>query len=93
MQLTARTTPNFDRLAASRQAGILARDPAFQRFAGLRCGLLSGFTSAEATAAYIRQHCAVASRRDLDTDPAAQDLWHRLRTEYDAWRGKLATPR
>ncbi|KZX99917.1 MULTISPECIES: hypothetical protein [unclassified Sulfitobacter] len=83
----------FDDLPLPQQAGILCNEPQFQKFAGIRCmGVDNGLT-ATASAEYLRTVCRVASRRELDTNPVAAQRFAALRTEYDAWRGRIATPR
>ena len=83
----------FDDLPLPQQAGILCNEPQFQRFAGIRCmGSESGLT-ATASAEYLRTVCRVASRRDLASDSTAAQRFAALRTEFDAWRGRIAAPR
>lgn len=48
---------------------------------------------AEAAAEHLRRVCKVKSRRDLATDPDAADRFQKLRTDFDVWRGRIATPR
>jgi hypothetical protein len=48
---------------------------------------------ASAAAEYVRQICSVDSRRDLNTDPRANHAFQCLRTEFDAWAGRIPTPR
>lgn len=77
----------------SRQAGILCNDERFQRLAATRCGLPGQQFSSSAAAEYLRACCKVASRRLLDTDPTARARFDALRTEFDAWVGRIARPR
>ena len=63
------------------RAAILCNDARFQRFAATRCDL------------HGQQFCDSASRRDLDTTPEAAANFEKLRTDYDAWRGRIAAPR
>lgn len=83
------------RLAAMllpQRAGILATDPAFREF--VACQLdVPGPVTPEAAAQFIRQRCNIASRRDLATNPDAAAAFERLRTDFDAARGRIAAPR
>ncbi|MGH1447403.1 MAG: hypothetical protein ACRBBO_15320 [Cognatishimia sp.] len=84
---------HFDDMPASQQAGILCNDPRFQRFAATRCGFPDDQFSQSAAAEYLRNCCHIDSRRDLNTNGQAHTLFQTLRTEFDAWTGKIATPR
>lgn len=76
----------FDTLPAPQQAGILCTQDHFAVFLADRYGHYT------APADFVRTHCGITSRRDLASDPFARDKFDRLRTEYDAWRGKIGTP-
>ena len=90
--MTANRTP-FDDLPLPNQAGILCNDPQFQNLAGMRA-IKSGVQLCPTAAAeFIRTVCNVTSRRDLATNPAAAERFAALRTNFDAWRGRLASPR
>ncbi|WP_283638078.1 hypothetical protein [Marinovum algicola] len=75
------------------RAGILCNDDQFRAFAATRCGLPGHQFGAEATAVYLRQVCQIRSRRELAENHAAQERFERLRTEFDAWRGRIAAQR
>lgn len=77
----------------SQQAGILANNPNFRRFAASRLGVKSGIASVSAASEFTRMNCEVVTRAELDTDPMAADRFARLLTEFDAWRGKIAAQR
>lgn len=88
----AARTP-FDDLPLPQQAGILCNEPQFQQFAGART-IKSGIQlSPTASAEYLRTICRIKSRRDLETDTGAATRFAALRTEFDAWRGRIARPR
>ncbi|TNF19172.1 MAG: hypothetical protein EP318_15570 [Rhodobacteraceae bacterium] len=72
-------------------AGILCNDPGFQAFVAERTGQLS--QDKDTAAAFLRRECGIASRRELNTDPAAREAFDRLRTEVDAFTGKIPQPR
>lgn len=83
----------FDAQPLPQQAGILCNDPQFQRFAGLRGLGLDQELTPTAAAEYLRTTCRVTSRRDLARDADAAQRFQVLRTEFDAWRGRIARPR
>ncbi|TNE64438.1 hypothetical protein [Celeribacter ethanolicus] len=87
------TKQPFDTLPLSQQAGIICNDPRFQKFAATRSGLPDRHFTAEAAAEYLREVCQIASRRDLAANTIAQIRFQALRTEFDAWTGKIATQR
>ena len=83
----------FDALPAPQQAGILCNDPEFRRFVGVRTGIAPPVSPGEA-AKYLRGICRIASRAALvPGNPGALDRFARLRTEFDAWRGRIARQR
>ncbi|MEX0281337.1 MAG: hypothetical protein AB3N13_09140 [Arenibacterium sp.] len=83
----------FADLPAPAQAGILCNDPRFQNFAAMRCGVRQGSFGQSAAAEYLRQICRIQSRRDLADNAAAAERFQALRTEFDAFTGKIASPR
>lgn len=91
--MTTATRQRFDDLPHAQQAGILCNDPRFQKFAAIRCGLQGEQFSTTAAAEYLRDCCQIDSRRDLNINQVAQNKFRILRTEFDAWTGKIATPR
>ncbi len=72
---------------------MLCNDTRFQTFAAIRCGMPGQQFSNTAAAEYLRDCCQITSRRDLNIDQAAQSNFQILRTEFDAWTGKISTPR
>lgn len=91
--MNASLRQRFDDLPPAQQAGIICNDDRFQRFAAKRCGFPDGQFSTSAAAEYLRDCCKITSRRDLNTDPQALARFQTLRTEFDAWTGKIAAPR
>jgi len=83
------TRTPFNALPPPQQAGILCNDPQFQKFAATRCGMKGQSFNPPAAAEYLRDACQIDSRRDLATNPKAAEQFQRLRTEFDAWRGKI----
>ncbi|SDX95702.1 hypothetical protein SAMN04488238_1532 [Roseicitreum antarcticum] len=89
----AKTRHRIADMPPAQQAGILCNDARFQRFAAACCKAPGHQFSASAAAQYLRMHCDVKSRRELNTDPKAARKLANLRTAFDAWAGKLASPR
>lgn len=83
----------FNDLPPPQQAGISCNDPRFQKFAATRCGMKGQQFNSAACAQYLRDICGIDSRGQLATDKAANAKFQILRTEFDAWTGKIATPR
>lgn len=90
--MTAEEKPRFEDLPPSAQAGILCNDPQFQTFAAVRSGYPGGQFVASAAAEYVRLICGVNSRRMLNSNRAAAERFQSLRTDFDAWRGRIAAP-
>lgn len=83
----------FDDMPPAQQAGILCNDPRFQKFAAMRSGIIDHPFNSSAAAEYLRTCCKITSRSDLNTDEAAHATFQALRTDFDAWTGRIATPR
>jgi hypothetical protein len=77
----------------SQQAGILCNDPQFQRFAATRSGMPGKRFNASAAGEYLRGVCKITSRTILNTSKPAQAQFAALRTEFDAWSGRIAPQR
>lgn len=91
--MSAPTRLRFDEMPPSQQAGIMCNDPRFQQFVGAHT-IESGVTiAASGCAEYISTICNINSRRDLNTNQDAHNKFQSLRTEFDAWTGKIANPR
>lgn len=74
----------FSRLRPSAQAALLCEKPAFRLF--IKEQFVGGeIDDDEAAAAFVRTYCNVPSRRDLDREPSAAQLWFGLRDKFDAW--------
>lgn len=73
-------------LLPAARAAMLCTDPAFARY------VATAHDYPGDTASFVRGWCDVASRRDLNTDPAAAARFETLRTEFDAWAGRIARP-
>jgi hypothetical protein len=84
---------SFDDLIPAQQAGIMCNDPRFQQFVGARTIDATVKVLPAAAAEYVRTICKITSRRDLNTCPAALAQFNALRTEFDAWTGKIADQR
>lgn len=83
------TRRNLSDLPLSQQAGILCGDNRFQEFAARQSGVDGRFTES-ASAEYLRRQCRIISRRELDTNDGAAEGFNRLRTEFDAFTGRIA---
>ncbi|WP_417257381.1 hypothetical protein [Celeribacter sp.] len=83
----------FDTLPVPQQAGIICNDPRFQRFAAIRSGLPDQSLTTSAAAEYLRTVCQIKSRRELATDAVAQTRFQAMRTDFDAWTGKIPNQR
>lgn len=73
-------------------AGLLPNDPKFRAFVAsfAECGDVT----ADEAATFIRRVCKVESRRELATDPDAEQRFHQfLRRPFVAWRSKQHQPR
>lgn len=82
----------FAKMHPAQQAGILCGDKTFQRYASEKCRA-PGHLNPSATAQFLRDYCLIDSRRDLNTNTAARIRFDALRTDFDAWRGKIPGPR
>jgi hypothetical protein len=51
------------------------------------------FRCASFAAEYLRRFCDIQSRRDLATNIDARARFRILRTEFDAWTGRIASQR
>ena len=91
--MNAPNRQRFADLEPAQQAGILCNDPRFQKFAATRCGMAGQQFSTSAAAQYLRDCCAIDSRCELASNAAAHTKFQTLRTEFDAWTGKISTPR
>jgi hypothetical protein len=83
----------FADMPAAQQAGILCNDPRFRQFAAHRSGFPGCEFSPEAAAEWLRRQCGIPSRRHLTHNLTAATRFQAIRTEFDAWTGKIATPR
>ncbi len=79
-------------LSRVQQAGILCNDERFQRFIAELNGVDASIMDADYCAEIVREDCAVATRADIDKSDEAMAVWDGLRTEYDAWTGKIGWP-
>ena len=91
--MNAQTNTPFDQHPAPQQAGIMCNDPIFQKFAAVRCGFPDQQFGQIASAEYLRLQCEIRSRRELANNAKAQSKFHALKTEFDAWRGRIAPQR
>lgn len=83
--MTQRTP--FHSLPTAQQAGMICNHPRFSEF------IKSHFEFQGEAASFVRGWCDIASRRELNTNTAAAKKFGQLHTEFDAWTGKIPTPR
>lgn len=91
--MSAAARQRLSDMQPAQQAGILCNDPKFQRFAAVRSGLPSHQFNASAAGEYLRGVCRITSRTVLNTSKPAQAQFAALRTEFDAWSGRIAQQR
>ncbi len=70
----------FDTLALSAQAAIRCGDQSFTDYLEIHHKHLMGDNASK-----VRTLCNVASRSELNTDPAAAENWGLLEGQYQAW--------
>mgnify|MGYP001627840456 CR=1 FL=1 len=75
----------------AQMAGILCNDAGFHAFVAERTGQLC--QDAETAARFLRAECGIQSRRELTANPTARAAFDRLRTEVDAFTGKIPQQR
>jgi len=76
----------------AQQAGILCHDERFRDYVGRHCLGLKWTVSESAAAEWLRGACRIDSRRVLDRDDRARQRFECVRTDFDAWRGRIARP-
>lgn len=91
--MNTQTRRRLSDLPRGQQAGIMCNDPSFQKFAAVRSGMPDREFNASAAAEYLRMSCGVNSRAHLDTNLEAAKRFATLKTEFDAWAGKIAAQR
>ena len=73
----------FNELPPTQQAAIRCGEKAFQRY--LEEVHLIGGCGPEEAAAFIRSHCNVMSRSELNAKAEAAEMWRRLEEDYLLW--------
>lgn len=91
--MNAQPRQRFENLQPAQQAGIICNDARFQKFAATRCGIPDQRFTPSAAAHFLRDCCQIASRRDLNANAEAIQKFQTLRTEFDAWAGRIPSPR
>lgn len=82
----------FNDLPLPQQAGILCNEEQFCLFAGARTVGEGVELCPGAAAEFVRAWCGISSRAELTGNPEAARKFNILRTEFDAWRGRIAGP-
>jgi len=80
----------FHNLPLPQQAGILANDMQFRKFADSRTTRTGTAASIGAAAEFIRLNCGINSRAALLTNQPAAARFAALCTEFDEWSGRIA---
>lgn len=76
-QMQAKPPNKWVSLSATKQAGIRCADAVFHKFVGVR--------SEEEAVKFVRHHCGVASRAELDSNIQASTKWRDLDEKFQAW--------
>lgn len=77
---------SWHEMLPAQQAGMLCKNEAFIAFLYETLPHKYGpFHISEDAARFVREHCQVGSRADLDTDPVAAARWKQLVSDYRAW--------
>ena len=75
----------FKNYSLSQQAGMRCNDPKFWKFIW---GMFDWACESESAATnFVRTHCVVESRKELDTRGSAGSEWLALNAEYEQWAG------
>jgi hypothetical protein len=71
----------------AQRAGIVCNENAFMSFLVIKCGAdFSKWDDSEKAASFwLRKHCGVDSRAELDHRPEAAQKFNNLMAEYNAW--------
>jgi hypothetical protein len=87
------TRQRFNEMPPAQQAGIICNDDRFRIFSATRSGMPGTQFTATAAAEYIRNCCGIDSRSALNSNQTAARKFQTLRTEFDAWAGRIHSPR
>ena len=89
----AKKKQEWHELKPSAQISIRCRETAFRKFLveefhdAYWSNLEEAWSPTERAIAFVREHCGVASRADINSDnPQALDAWERLEWDYRAWQ-------
>lgn len=88
-----KTHQPFNQMPAAQQAGILCNDPEFRKFTDAQTTTTGDASTITAAAEFVRTTCQIKSRSELNTDSQAAAKFAALRTDFDAWAGRIAAPR
>lgn len=74
----------FHELSRAQQAGVRCNDAGFQQWLNVYFDLHwpPSTDNSTAAASFVRAHCQVVSRAEIDTDANAADVWDALDMEY-----------
>ena len=75
---------SWSSMSPAQQAGIRCNEPPFHLFLAERYAVnIRGSIDA---VAFVRAHCRVASRADMNADHSAALLWRQLDSEFSTWK-------
>jgi hypothetical protein len=77
----------FSELPYPQQAALRCNDPIFRAFLREMCSVV-GASSPDMAAAFVRKHCCVKSRSDIQHDTAAEIKWQEIESWFAAWKTK-----
>lgn len=92
---TERPRQHFSQMSRAQQAGILCNDMTFQLWLSNEfwSGEIDWATASKDAATFVRNHCTVHSRADLDASDLAAHRWDQLVSRYRTATGKQAEAR
>lgn len=74
------------------QAGIHSNSPEFQDYVAARCSWRTGKPEgsinidAEFAAEWIRMNCSIQSRKELNTNQQAAQMWQKIVQDFRKWK-------
>lgn len=80
---------SFATMPSGQQAGMLCSDPTFRNFLAEHGDWQGTPLDAETAAHYVRTHCGVSSRSEIDKNATAKTLWRDLVEDFRGWQRAL----
>lgn len=90
----AKPKRRFNDLPLPTQAALLCQDERFWEFIKSKTQVFvqGEYDNQVFAADWIRNWCSIHSRAELHTDPEAAERFERIKTDFDAFRGRQAAP-